>query len=407
MAKITVLGGCGSVGSVAVKTLAPLDYFSEIVIGDINIERAKEIVSGPGSNKVSAVKVDARDSKSVKKAIKGSDVVLNCAGPFHKLVPIILKAVIESRVNYLDICDDVDVTVEIMKMDEAAREAGVTALIGMGSSPGATNLLAKFAADSLLDETDSIDIFHAHGGEPFEGEGVVEHRLHCINMDIPMFLDGELKHVRYFEEDGIALREEFDFPVLGKVLLYPYAHPEQVTLPRYIKCRQVTNKGTQLPEEYSELIRELCRLGLAGKEPIKVKGQEVVPYDFIVAYIIRERERILKKTGFGPQRGCASVIVKGKKDGEYREYRFHMASRTQAMGEGTAIPAAAGAILMLRGKVSAKGVIPPEACVEPQEFIDLIPEVMKLDEKKEGGESFGGVIVEQIDEDGRVTKLDI
>ncbi len=407
MAKIIVLGGCGAVGSVAVKTLAPLDYFSEIVIGDINIEKAEEIVSEFGSGKVSAKKVDALDSKSVKNAIAGSDLVLNCAGPFHKLVPGILKAVIESGINYLDICDDVDVTIDILKMDEAAKSAGVTALIGMGSSPGATNLLAKFAADSLLDETDSIDIFHAHGGEPFEGEGVIEHRLHCINMDIPMFLDGELKHVKYFEDDGIALREEFDFPVLGTVLLYPYSHPEQVTLPRYIKCRQVTNKGTQLPEEYSELIREICRLGLASKEPLDVKGQKVTPYDFTIAYLIRERERILKETNFGPQRGCASVVVKGKKDGNYSEYRFHMASRTQAMGEGTAIPAAVGAILMLRGKVSGKGVMPPEACVSPQDFIDLIPKVMKLDEKKEGGESFGGVIVEHIDENGKVTKLDV
>lgn len=407
MAKIIILGGCGSVGSVVVNTLVPREYFSEIVIGDLNIKRAEEIVSEIGSGKVSAKRVDALDPESVKSVIAGSDVVLNCAGPFHKLVPGILKAVIESGINYLDICDDVDVTIEILEMDEAAKSAGVTALIGMGSSPGATNLLAKFAVDNLLDETDSIDIFHAHGGEPFEGGGVVEHRLHCINMDIPMFLDGDLKHVKYFEDDGVALREEFDFPVLGTVLLYPYSHPEQVTIPRYIKCRQVTNKGTQLPEEYSELIRELCRLGLVSKEPLEVKGQKVIPYDFLVNYIIRERERILRETNFGPQCGCASVIVKGRKDGKYSEYRFHMASRTQAMGEGTAIPAVVGAILMLQGKILGKGVMPPEACVNPQDFIDLIPKVMKLDEKKEGGDKFGGVIVEHIDEDGKVTKLDI
>jgi len=32
---------------------------------------------------------------------------------------------------------------------------------------------------------------------------------------------------------------------------------------------------------------------------------------------------------------------------------------------------------------------------------------MKLDEKKEGGDSFGGVIVESVDSAGEVTKLDI
>lgn len=407
MAKIFVLGGCGAVGSVAVNILAPLDHFSQIVIGDINIERANEIVAQIGSDKLSAVKVDALDPKSIKDAVAGCDLVLNLTGPFHRLVPTVIKAVIESGINYVDICDDVDVTIEILKLDDMAKKAGVTALVGMGSSPGATNLLAKFAADTLLDETDSIDIFHAHGGEPTEGVGVIEHRLHCIMMDIPMFLDGKLTHVRFFEDDGIALREEFDFPVIGKVLLYPYAHPEQVTLPKYIKCRQVTNKGTQLPKEYGKLTRDMCEQGMASKEPLDVKGQKITPYDFTIAYALRERERILKETNFGTQKGCASVIVKGKKDGKYSEYRFHMASATQAMGEGTSLPAVIGAIIMSQGKTLAKGVLPPEGCMNPTDFIDLVPEVIKLDEKKEGGDTFGGVIVENIDENGKVTKIDI
>ena len=33
MAKVIVLGGCGAVGSVAVKTLAAQDIFSHVIIG--------------------------------------------------------------------------------------------------------------------------------------------------------------------------------------------------------------------------------------------------------------------------------------------------------------------------------------------------------------------------------------
>ena len=50
-------------------------------------------------------------------------------------------------------------------MDENARKAGISALVGMGSSPGISNLLVKFCADALLDEVESIDIYHAHGGD--------------------------------------------------------------------------------------------------------------------------------------------------------------------------------------------------------------------------------------------------
>ena len=406
MSKVIVLGGCGAVGSMAVKTLAAQDVISKVVIGDWNVEKAQKLAKELGP-KVSAVKVNAEDSESIKAAVSGCDIVLNCVGPFYKTVKKILSTVLELGINYVDVCDDVDVTIDILNMDSQAKKAGILAVIGMGNSPGISNLMGKFAAENLLDETDAIDIFHAHGGEAIEGEGVIGHRFHCMTIDVPMFLDGKLTYVKYFEPDGIALRQTFEFPILGEVPLYPYPHPEQITMPRYIKTKQVTNKGSVIPNEYYNLTRDLCGLGLAGKEPLDVKGIKVAPYDFAMAYIIKQRERILKETNFGKQRGCLSIVVKGKKGGKYREYRFHLASRSEALGEGTGIPAAMGVLLMQMGKISAKGVLPPEGCINPTDLLELVPKVMKLDSKKEGGESFGGVIVQQIDENGKITNIDI
>jgi saccharopine dehydrogenase (NAD+, L-lysine-forming) len=308
-------------------------------------------------------------------------------------------------VNYVDVCDDVDATLDILQLDEAARARGVTALIGMGASPGVTNLLARFAAEGMLDETDSIDIFHAHGGEPFEGAGVVAHRFHCMSVDIPMFLDGELRYVKYFEPSGIALREKFDFPVLGPGLqLYPYPHPEQITLPRHLKLRQVTNKGTVLPQEYYDLTRDICQLGLHRKEPLAVGGVPVSPHDFAIAFILDEREKILARTGFGRQRGCCSVVARGRKRGRPLEIRFHMASESQALGEGTGLPAALGALLMLEGKVKGPGVMPPEACVAPLDFLARVPRITSLMHEGEQGGRFAGLLVQRIDENGKITE---
>ncbi len=408
MAKVIVLGGCGAVGSVAVRTLAASDLFSGVVIGDRDLSRADAIASEAGAGRVTAVKIDAQDPASLTGPMQGCDVVLNCVGPFYQSVRTIVETVLELGVDYVDVCDDVDATLELLDLDARAKAKGVTALIGMGSSPGATNLLAKLAATTLLDETDSIDIFHTHGGEAFEGEGVIGHRFHCMSIDIPMFLDGRLRYVKFFEEDGIALRQTFDFPVIGKnIPIFPYPHPEQVTLPRHLKVRNVTNKGSVLPIEYYNLTKDLCALGLNSREPVVVKGSPVSPHDFTVAYIIQKRGEILKASGFGKPCGCCTVVARGTKDGRRQEYRFHMASRSQALGEGTGIPAAMGVMLMVMGKVSGPGVLPPEACVDPLDFIGLISKVMKLDGKKEGGDSFGGVIVERIDETGRVEKLDI
>ncbi|MHA1229843.1 MAG: saccharopine dehydrogenase family protein [Candidatus Helarchaeota archaeon] len=393
MAKVIVLGGCGAVGTHSVKTLASLDDFSEIV--------------SIGSDKVSAVKVDALNKNDIINAIKDSDVVLNCIGPFYKFVPVILDAVIDTGINYVDICDDVDVTLKILEWDQRAKDAGISALIGMGSSPGVTNLLAKFCADQLLDTVESIDIYHAHGGEPEEGPGVVAHRIHAMLLDIPMFLDGELKYVKYFEDDGIALQEDVEFYKLeGIHRVYPYPHPEQVTLPRYIKgVKRVTNKGTVLPKEYYDLTREIVRLGITSEEPINVKGAMVKPIDFAIAFIINQRDKILQQVNFGEQRGCVKIVVKGQKKKKEQTYVFQMASSGgQAMGEGTGIPAAFGAVLMQQGKIKEKGIFPPEGGVNPLDFLSQMQKFLKL--KKVGDEKEGSpLIIESIDANGNKKRL--
>ena len=406
MPVVTVLGGCGAVGGVVVKALAGSPAFSAVVVADWNIGGAQQLARELGPQ-VSAVHVDVGVPSAVRDVVQGSDVVVNCVGPFYKTVKTVLGAVLDAGVNYVDVCDDVDVTQEILDMSAEAEKRGVTALIGMGASPGVTNLLAKMASDGKLDETHSIDIFHAHGGEPVEGAGVVGHRFHCMTVDIPMFLDGELKYVKYFEPDGIAMRQTFDFPILGAgIELFPYPHPEQITIPRYINVRQVTNKGTVLPQQYYDLTRDICALGLHSKEPVLVGGVEVVPSEFSTAFILRERDRILKETAFGTQRGCCTVVAKGLKAGKRLEIRFHMASESQALGEGTGLPAAIGAIMMLEGKVKGPGVLPPEACVKPLEFLSKVPEITRLLETATSGR-FGGLLVQRIGEDGKMIEYRI
>ncbi|MFX0115032.1 MAG: saccharopine dehydrogenase family protein [Candidatus Hodarchaeota archaeon] len=405
MTKIIILGGCGVVGSIAVRTLVSAPDFSEVIIGDINILRAKELIDELGSEKVTAIQVDANDPDSIKAAITSCDIVLNCVGPFYKYASAILKAAIESGKDYCDVCDDVDATLDLLKMDAAAKQAKITALIGMGSSPGITNLLAKFAADDLLDEVESIDLYHAHGGEPYEGPGVIAHRFHAMMIDIPIFIDGQFKTAKFFEESGKVLEEEIYFAKLGTYKVSPYPHPETITLPNYISgVKRVTNKGTVLPPEYFQLTSEMVRLGLASEEPVNVKGNPVSPFDFAIAYLIDQREKILTKMNFGIQRGCVKIVVQGKIEGKSHSFVFSLASEGQALGEGTGIPAALGAILMMRGLIREKGVLPPEACINPADFLKVMQEYL-------GVENIGGegslLLIESIDDEGNIERLSL
>lgn len=397
MSRVTVLGGGGAVGSIAARTLASSGLFSEIVVADVNIKAAMNLAREVTDARVTAVELDAEDPRSIRKATEGAAVVVNCVGPFYKYGPGILKTVIEGGVNYVDVCDDFDATEALLAMDGNAKKAGVSALIGMGSSPGVANVLVKFCADSLLDQVEAVDIYHAHGGEKIEGAAVVKHRIHSMKMAIPMFLDGKFTTVKLFEDSGRLLEGDTEFRDVGTYRVYAYPHPETITLPRYLKgVKRVTNLGLVLPPAYADLIKGMVRLGITGEEPLQVQGQQVIPQEFAVAFILARRDRLLAEAGITGPMGCLKIVVKGYKDGARNTYICSMSSRGQGMGEGTGIPAAIGAIMMATGRIREKGVLPPEACVEPMDLLELA----RTSVKTAGGKGFP-IVIEHIDKDGR------
>jgi saccharopine dehydrogenase (NAD+, L-lysine-forming) len=403
MSRVTVLGGGGAVGSIATKTLASSGVFSDMVVADINMAAARKVVKEARGAKLTAVELDAESSESIRKAIAGSAVVLNCVGPFYKYGPVILKAVIGACINYVDVCDDFDATEALLAMDEKAKKAGVSALIGMGSSPGVANVLVRFCADSLLDKVEAVDIYHAHGGEKIEGPAVVKHRIHSMKMDIPVFLNGKFATVKLFEGSGRALEEEAEFQDVGTYRVYAYPHPETITLPKYLKgVKRVTNLGLVLPPAYAELIKGMVRLGITDEEPVEVQGQKVIPLEFAVAFILAQRKRLMKEAGITEPMGCLKIVVKGYKGGGKDTYIFSMSSRGQGMGEGTGIPAAIGAMIMATGKIKKKGVLPPEACVNPMDLLELA----KTSVKATGGKGFP-ITIEHIDKDGKSQRMNL
>ena len=406
MTKVICLGGCGVVGSVAVKTLASFPDFSKVAIGDINSKKAQELIQ-VNPEKISFERIDVNKYDVLVDVLKQYDVVVNTTGPFYKYGPLALKAAIQAGIKYVDVSDDVDATEQALEMHSEAKAANVSAVIGLGSSPGVTNILAKFASADLLDEVDSIDLYHAHGGEPTEGPGVIFHRIHAMTTKIPIFIDGSFKTVTFFSKEGKDLEEDVEFEKLGTFRVHPYPHPETITLPDNIPgVKRVTNKGTVLPPEYFYLIANLVQNGLNDDTPISVQGTQdkIKPIDFAISYIIHSRERILQETNFGTQRGCVKIVVKGKKDNSSHTIVFSLASENQALGEGTGLPVAFGAIMLQRGLISKTGVLPPEACVDPMEFLGVMQEHLSL-ESVIGGKS--PLTIKSINAKGRIEKVSL
>lgn len=367
MARIVVLGGGGGIGGVAVRTLAALGDFDEIVVADGRGNAATAVAAELGDARLSVAVFDAASATEVRRVVEGARVVVNCVGPFYRYGPPVLDAVIGAGIDYVDVCDDLDPTLLMLERDEAARAAGVTAIIGMGNSPGLANLFARLCADDLLDTVDAVDIMHAHGGEPDEGPAVVKHRIHAMTNDVPLFVDGEFVRVRMLEASGQAYVRETDFRDVGRLPVYPYPHPETITIPRHLPgVQRVTNLGIVFPLSYFSLTMDTVRAGLPDEAAV----------DAAVERILRERPRLLSAAGVTGPAGCLKVVVSGRKDGEPHTYVASVSSTTQGAGEGTGIPVALAATLVARDGLHAPGVSPPEAVVPVAELLALAAEVV-------------------------------
>jgi saccharopine dehydrogenase (NAD+, L-lysine-forming) len=354
--QILIVGGCGAQARPAIERLIAGDVFSQIVIGDINQILAEQLLQDLGSTKVSASLVDAFDHSGMVQAMSEVDVVMNCSGPYHLLGVRVLKAAIEAGRHFVDYCDDVTPTLEMLELSEQAKEKGITAIIGLGVSPGYFNLLAKDASDRL-DTTREINMYWSIAqGEP-EGPAVIDHMLHIMSGDVIQFIDGRETRVPALS----GMEQEVDMPApYGRMPTAFVGHPEPVTLSRYIPgVQQVINKYAAPAEEIGFYLG-LQELGLMQKEPVSVRGQQVSPRDLLVTLMSSVPH---EDSGQEPPQSAAMLEVKGTLEGVERLIRI---SITGNMAPMTSIPAAIGAELLARGEISETGVLPPEACVPPQ-----------------------------------------
>ncbi len=376
--RVVILGACGGIGSVATRALLTSKLVDQVILADINEVALGRLEDELADNRVSSKVLDVTDRDSLLEILGMGDVAVNCVGPFYKFGPPILEASIDAGTDYVDICDDLDATQSQLKLDNKAKDSGVRALIGIGSSPGLANVLVRFANDQLLDEVVEVDICHVHGGEAFEGPAVLKHRIHAMVNQVPVFVDGTFHDVMMLEDSGARFAGDVDFGEVGVHRVYPYPHPETITLPKtFPSLKRVTNRGCIFPRDYFELTMAHVRNGLASVSPIEVNGSQVIPLEFMVHHLMAVRPSLLSEAKVGSPAGCLRVEVAGRKDGQWHQYVFLSGSQSDGAGAGTGIPAALGAMLMLEGNIKQVGVNPPEAVVDPAQMIALAGNVVR------------------------------
>lgn len=357
--RVVVFGGAGAMGAKAVETLAAMPEFSEIIAIDLDASALERLTSIAPHVRVLAMNVLTDDLAA---ALDGAWGVVSALGPFTRFGEVTLGAAITAGCHYVDINDDWEPTLTALEHGEAATQAGVTALIGMGASPGVSNLLAKLAADEL-DVTDELLTGWPMGTlAPPEPSGrpnaATMHFVHQTTGTVRVHRDGKAQLVAPLEKRTIP------YPGYGDLKAWIIGHPEAVTLPRtFTSLRVSENLGTG-PEWVFDQIR-----GIAARVDSGELTQADAAREIEAGF---ERPESLQH-GTRPARSRRAPGLWAWAGGTVAGARAHVTTELtrfpdDGMAGATAIPAAIGLQLIARGSIAQRGVVTPEEAVPAAEF---------------------------------------
>jgi len=357
--RILVLG-CGEMGQEAIRDLHQYGELDEIVVGARNPDRALSVLSDlRGPRQVRVERIDIGNCEALVSLMAACDVVLNCIGPNYKHEVSIARAAIRARRNLVDINDDYETTFEMLALDAEAKDAGVSIVLGLGASPGINNVLVRAAANQL-DEVLEIDTAWVMSGADPGGLALSYHLLHSLSGKALTVSGGQLVEVRSFV-DG---RERMHFPEpVGAVDVFHIGHPEPITLSRcFPDARVVNDRATFVPSIVNQWIVAMGTKAKEAPAAVRLGNGELDPMDFAAAYF-HKRCKELKHV---PKEGALRVEVRGRRGKKPKKVIFSSAGR---IGHGTGIPAAVGAVMLAKGKIKKRGVVAPEECIEPNDFL--------------------------------------
>ena len=362
--KVVVLGGAGDMGRAVVAAVAADPRIDSVLVADLDLERSGKVAANVGA-KAEAVAVDVTDGPALKAMFAEVDIVLNAVGPFHIFGPPVLEAAIAAGVDYADLNDDWEPTLAMLDLHDRAALAGVTAIIGIGASPGITNLLAVVAATALNEVDVLLTGWRAGaglpkaevGGPPVTASAAVSHWVHNCADSIRVWRDHALIAADPLE------RHEVNYPGRGAGAVWTVGHPEPITLPRtFPGLRLCLNVMASRPG----LIEAVRRVG--GR----YRAGELSLQEASDALLVEPGRR-------GPSAGEPApfpemfAVAEGLCNGVATRIGVSaIVAPDESMAAATAIPLAVCAGMLARAEISQHGVFAPEEAIDPTLFFERL-----------------------------------
>lgn len=367
---IVVLGGAGAMGRVTVRALTEYADVDQITIADYHEGRARELAASLQSSKIVVRQIDVNDFERVALLIRGSDVVLSAVDYVYNLP--VLRACIQEKVHYADLGGLFHMTRTLMALHEEAEAAGITAILGMGGTPGITNLLARAAVDKL-DRVDSIKVQLGCGDEtPTTAPLVAPYSIRTILDEFTrspqVFQDGE-----WHAQQPLTGQEELIFPLpVGRATAIYSLHSECASFPVSFREKGIRYVSFKIafPSDFLSKLKFLVDIGFGSDEPINVRGVKVSPRDVLAKLLEAAPVEDVEPQDCDVLR----VVVAGAADGQPVEITNQVVVlpyRRWGIGAGaldTGTPLAIAGHMLATDEITRRGAFGPEMCVPIKPF---------------------------------------
>lgn len=260
MPNLLIIGGAGDMVTVTIKVMLEHDEDIHLTIVDYDSKKLDQKRQYHGNpSRARFVQGDLFDKTRMNEIMSGSDLVLNAAGPYYKTAAPVLEICMHQKVNYCDLNDEAESSMDLIAMHAHIKQAGIGAYIGNGASPGVTNIWAKELMEEL-DEPEGVDTIWCTGDEgpvPY-GRAVLAHTVGICggHKEALSYRNGKSTKIPSFV---LGEKVRFSQP-LGEYMVYELAHPEPVTIPHYYPyLKQVRNLGGVHPQPQNGLLRGLSQ----------------------------------------------------------------------------------------------------------------------------------------------------
>ncbi len=369
---IIVLGGAGAMGRIAVRTLTEYADIDQITIADYNKERAHEVATSLQSGNVLVKQIDVNDEERLRALLRGADVVLNAVEYVFNLP--VLKACIQERVHYADLGGLFHMTRRLMNMNDEVSAAGITAILGMGGTPGVTNVLARAAVDRL-DRVESIKVqLGCSDDTPSSAPLVAPYSIRTILDEFTkqpqVFNDGV-----WYPQQPLSGQEEMVFPLpVGRATAIYSLHSECATFPISFNNKDIRHVSFKIafPTDFMTKLKFLVDLGFGSDEPINVRGVKVSPREVLA------RLMELAPVEDVEPRDCdvLRIVANGEAEGQRVEITNQIVVlpyerwgiSAGALDTGT--PLAIAGHMLATGEITCRGAFGPEKCIPVEPFFD-------------------------------------